>query len=373
MRQALRLAARGRGRASPNPMVGAVVVAGQEVVGAGYHRGPGTLHAEIVALDQAGDEPRGAVMYLTLEPCTHHGHTPPCAPRVAASGLARVVIASEDPNPRVAGAGIEALRRAGMQVEVGVLRENENRLNEAYRKYITTGRPFVTLKIAMSLDGRIATRAGQSRWITGEPARRLAHRMRRDSDAVLVGVGTVIADDPALTVRHVRAHRQPLRVVADSRARTPADAQLVRSADASTVVAVTDQAREEDAEKLRQAGAEVLIMPRRGGRVDLAALLDELGRRELSSVLVEGGGGLAASLIEQELVDKLIVFIAPKIIGGAEAPGAVAGIGAAALEQAWPVRVVRSRRIGEDLMIEGYLRREEPAAHERGGTRIAEG
>ena len=355
MRRALRLAARGRGWAGPNPMVGAVIVADGQVVGEGFHRGPGTAHAEIVALDRAGEKARGATMHLTLEPCTHHGRTPPCAPRVAASGLARVVIASEDPNPRVAGGGIRALRDAGIEVETGLLRERENRLNEAYRKYITTGRPFVTLKIATSLDGKIATRTGESRWITGERARTMAHRLRRDSDAVLVGVQTVLADDPQLTVRHVRDRREPLRVVADSTARTPLTAHLMRSGESPPLIAVTDRARDEDAQALRHIGAEVLVLPEREGRVDLGALLDELGRREAASLLVEGGAELSASLIEQGLADKLVIFVAPKIIGGAGARPAVAGAGVAAIEKAWPVRDIRCRRIGEDLMIEGYL------------------
>jgi diaminohydroxyphosphoribosylaminopyrimidine deaminase/5-amino-6-(5-phosphoribosylamino)uracil reductase len=356
MRHALRLAQRGRGRASPNPMVGAVIVSGARIVGAGYHRGPGTAHAEIIALEQAGDKAAGAVMYLTLEPCTHHGRTPPCAPRVCASGLARVVIASQDPNPRVVGAGIEALRQAGIAVEVGLLREQENRLNEAYRKYITTRRPFVTLKLAMSLDGKIATRTRQSRWITGERARTMAHRLRAASDAVLVGVGTVIADDPLLTARHVRAHSQPLRVIADTKARTPPGAKIIHASDRPAVIAVTEQADRDRVRALRDAGAEVLVAPQRAGRVDLAALLDELGRREVASVLVEGGAQIAGSFIEEGLADKLVVFMAPKLIGGADAPGAVAGCGAAAIEQAWPVRDIRCRRLGDDFMIEGYLR-----------------
>lgn len=356
MRRALRLAARGAGRASPNPMVGAVIVAGGEIVGEGYHHGPGTAHAEIVALERAGDDrARGATMYLTLEPCTHYGRTPPCAPEVIAAALSRVVIASEDPNRKVAGAGVAALRQAGIEVEVGLMRDEENRLNEAYRRYIRIGQPFVTLKIAMSLDGKIATRTGESRWITGERARLEAHRMRRDADAVLVGVGTVIADDPALTVRHVRARRQPLCVVADSKARTPPGAKVC-AGERPPLIAVTMEAAPRDVQALREAGAEVLVFPHRDGKVDLAALLQELGERDVASVLVEGGGELIASLIERDLADKLVVFIAPKIIGGAEAPTAVEGTGVAAIEQAWPLHDVRCRRIGEDLMVEGYFR-----------------
>jgi diaminohydroxyphosphoribosylaminopyrimidine deaminase/5-amino-6-(5-phosphoribosylamino)uracil reductase len=355
MRRALRLAARGAGRASPNPMVGAVIVSAGEIIGEGFHRGPGTAHAEIVALERAGDKARGATMYLTLEPCTHHGRTPPCAPRVVASGLKRVVIASEDPNPKVAGGGIAALRQAGIEVEVGLLRDDENRLNEAYRRYITTGRPFVTLKVAMSLDGKIATRTGESRWITGAKARIEAHRMRRDADAVLVGVGTILADDPALTVRHVRAHRQPLCVVADSTARTPPGAKVC-AGERPALIAVTTEAAPKEVQALREAGAEVLTFPQREGKVDLAALLQELGERDVASLLVEGGGELIASLIERDLADKLVVFIAPKIIGGVEAPTAVEGTGVAAIEQAWPLREARCRRIGEDLMIQGYLK-----------------
>lgn len=336
-------------------MVGAVIVRSGRVIAEGYHRGPGTAHAEIVALDRAGDKARGATMYLTLEPCTHQGRTPPCAPRVAGSGLKRVVIASDDPNPLVAGRGIRALRRAGTEAAVGLLREQENRLNEAFRKYITTGRPFVTLKMAMSLDGKIATRAGQSRWITGEPARVMVHRMRRDADAVMVGVGTVLADDPELTVRHVRTYRQPLRVVADSKARTPATAKLIRASERPALIAVTDLAPAENVRALRDAGAEVVVVPAREGHVDLAALLDELGRREIASLLVEGGGTLTGSLIEQGLADKIVLFIAPKIIGGKDAPTAVEGLGAPTMNEARPLRNLRCRRVGDDLMITAYL------------------
>ncbi len=356
MRRALRLAARGRGRASPNPMVGALIVADGQVIGAGYHLGPGTAHAEIVALRQAGAAARGATIYLTLEPCTHQGRTPPCAPHVAASGLARAVVGAEDPNPRVAGAGIAALRQAGMRVEVGLLRERENRLNEAYRKCITTGRPFITLKLAMSLDGKIATRTGESRWITGERARSMAHRLRADSDAVLVGVGTVLADDPQLTARRARASREPLRVVADSAARTPPGARIIGAGQRPALIAATDRACAENVVGLRRAGAEVVVLPQRDGRVDLGALLDELGRREVASLLVEGGGELAGSLVEQGLVDKLAIFIAPKIIGGAQARPAIGGAGAAVVDEAWQVRDMRCRRIGDDFLIEGYLR-----------------
>jgi diaminohydroxyphosphoribosylaminopyrimidine deaminase/5-amino-6-(5-phosphoribosylamino)uracil reductase len=355
MRRALRLAARGALRASPNPMVGAAIVRGRRVIAEGYHRGPGTAHAEIVALERAGDKARGAVMYLTLEPCTHYGCTPPCAPRVATAGLGRVVISSEDPNPRVAGGGIAALRRTGVAVEVGLLREDENRLNEAYRKYITAGRPFVTLKLAMSLDGKIATRAGQSRWISGERARRVVHWMRARSDALLVGVGTVLADDPQLTARGVHAARQPLRVVADSQARTPPTAKIIHASDRPALIAVAARAPKRRVAALRAAGAEVAVLPARGGHVHLAALLDELGQREIASLLVEGGGGLAGALVEQGLVDKVVFFIAPKIIGRAAAPMAVAGRGVAEVVDARRLRDVRYRRVGEDFLVEGYL------------------
>jgi diaminohydroxyphosphoribosylaminopyrimidine deaminase/5-amino-6-(5-phosphoribosylamino)uracil reductase len=355
MRQALRLAARGRGWTGPNPMVGAVVVAGGEVVGEGHHRGPGGAHGEIVALERAGDGARGATLYLTLEPCVHHGRTPPCAPRVIAAGVARAVIASEDPNPRVAGRGITALRQAGIEVAAGLLREHENRLNEAYRKHITTGRPFVTLKIATSLDGKIATRTGDSRCITGQPARTMTHRLRRDSDAILVGVQTLIADDPELTVRHVRLRREPLRVVCDSSARTPPQARLLSSGKRPPLIAVTDRARAQEVRALGDAGAQVLVLPQWYGRVHLGALLEELGRREVASLLVEGGGEISASFVEQRLADKLVLFVAPKIIGGAEARTAVGGAGVAAVEGAWQVRDMRYRRLGDDFMIEGYL------------------
>jgi diaminohydroxyphosphoribosylaminopyrimidine deaminase/5-amino-6-(5-phosphoribosylamino)uracil reductase len=272
---------------------------------------------------------------------------------IIAAGIRRVVAAQVDPDPRVSGKGADKLRAAGIEVEFGVLGQQAVRLIEAHHKYVTTRRPFVTLKLACSLDGKIATAGGQSQWITGEQARRFVHRLRAESDAVMVGAGTVLADDPLLTVRLVSASKQPLRVVIDGRARTPADARVLKAASAPTMVVIGVSASKQ-AEGLRAAGAEVLSLPEADGLIDLGAVLDELGRREITTLLVEGGAALAASLVEARLVDKFIFILAPILIGGGDAPSAVAGAGARTLQEAVRLRDVRVRRLGQDILIEGY-------------------
>lgn len=355
MRRALRLAERGRGLASPNPPVGAVVVRDGEVVGEGFHRGPGTPHAEVVALDAAGDAARGATIYVTLEPCVHHGRTGPCVPRVIEAAPARVVVATTDPNPVVDGRGIAAIRDAGIEVEGGVGAADAERLIASFTKFIRAGRPFVTAKVAVSLDGRAAAADGSSQWITGPTARRDAHRLRAASGAVLVGVGTVVRDDPRLTVR-LRSYRgrQPIRVILDSSSRTPAEAAVL-SSEASTLIATTDKATEEAAEVLRARGAEVVRLPARDGRVDVATVLEALGRRDVVDVLVEGGPTVLGDVVERSLVDRYVFYVAPMLLGSG-GPGAVAGLIAPTIADARELRIDSVRHVGADLRIEASPR-----------------
>jgi diaminohydroxyphosphoribosylaminopyrimidine deaminase/5-amino-6-(5-phosphoribosylamino)uracil reductase len=357
MRRALRLAERGHGRTSPNPPVGAVVTsADNRVVGEGWHKGPGHPHAEIEALQQAGGAAQGGTLFVTLEPCTTHGRTPPCAPAVIDAAVARVVIGCADPNPRVDGSGIAQLTAAGIQVEVGVLENDARHLVQAFAKHVRTGRPFVTAKAAISLDGRVAAGDGSSRWVTGPTARRDVHRLRAQCDAVVVGVGTVVADDPQLTVRlRGYAGRQPLRVVLDPSGRTPPAARVLGSG-APALVAVTDKAPADAVEALRATGAEVLELPARDGRVDLSALLDELGRRDVMEALFEGGPTVLGDLFERGLVDRTIVYVAPKLLGET-GPGMLAGVVVPNIDQAKELQFVSIRRIGADLKIEAYPRR----------------
>ncbi len=356
MRRALALAARGLGRTSPNPAVGAVVVRGDTVVGEGFHERAGAPHAERVALGIAGEAARGADLYVTLEPCCHHGRTPPCTEAIIEAGIARVFYACADPDPRASGDGHRQLEAAGVQVEAGLLRDEAERVNEAYLKHKRTGRPFVTLKLAMSLDGKIATRSGDARWITGEAARRRVHEMRNSSDAVMVGVGTVLADDPRLTTRGIEGGRDALRVICDSRARTPPDARVIsQDSDAPCLVAVAEGAGAERVEALREAGPEVLVLPGQNGRVDLDALSLALGEREVMSVLLEGGGTLAWSALKSGMVDKVALFYAPMILGGDEAIPAVGGLGIERIADAFRLREMTVERVGDDLLVEGYL------------------
>lgn len=357
MQEALDLAAKAMGRTSPNPMVGAVVVRDGRVVGRGYHMRAGTPHAEIHALREAGSDARGATLYVTLEPCCHHGRTGPCTEAVIEAGISRVVMAMTDPNPLVAGKGAQRLREAGVQVECGVLEQQARRLNEVFIKYITTRLPYVVMKTAMSLDGKIATAGGESKWITGPGAREFVHRLRDRYDAILVGVGTVLADDPSLTTRLARGEgKDPVRVILDSRARTPCRAKVITQVSgAPTIIVTTPGAPRENLRQLRDSGAEIVEIPAGAGGVDLVALLRELGRREITSLLVEGGAGVNGSFITQGLVDKVYWFVAPKIIGGAGAPGPVGGEGISSLPEAPAVEDISIKLYGQDICIEGYL------------------
>ena len=356
MKRALELAACGLGRTSPNPAVGAVVVRDGAIVGEGYHRRAGEPHAERVALANAGEAARDAQIYVSLEPCCHHGRTPPCTDAIAEAGIASVVYALQDPDPLCAGGGEAALRAAGIDVQGGFMAEEAGRLLEGYIRHRRTGRPLMTVKLAMSLDGRIATRTGDSRWISGEQSRGIVHRLRDRCDVVMVGAGTVLADDPSLTTRDVPGGRDALRVIADSRARTPASARVIhQESDAGCLIACTDAAPPERVQALRDAGAEVVVLPERAGRVDLGALMDELGARGALNVLIEGGGGLVAGALEAGVVDRMLLFYAPLIIGGEDAVAGVAGAGVARVADAPKLRDVTTRRVGDDLLVEGYL------------------
>jgi len=355
MRRALQLAALGLGRTSPNPAVGAVVVRDGAIVGEGYHRRAGEPHAERIALANAGDAARGADIHVTLEPCCHHGRTPPCTDAIIEAGIRRVFYAMPDPDPVCAGGGHAALEAAGIEVHAGLLQRDAERLLEAYIRHRRTGRPLVTLKLAMSLDGRIATRTGHSQWITCEQSRRLVHELRDRADAIMVGVGTVLADDPSLTTRLVEG-RDALRVICDSEARTPPDARVVtQDSEADCIIATTERAARERIEALTDAGAEILVLPDANGRVDLSALMDALGARGALSVLVEGGASLAWGALSSGVVDKVAFFYAPVIIGGTEAVSGVAGEGFGRVDEALGLRDMTVRRVARDLLVEGYL------------------
>ena len=358
MARALALAWRGAGQTSPNPPVGAVVVHQGKIVSAGYHRRAGGPHAEVVALRQADRQARGATLYVTLEPCCHlNKRTPPCVPLIIASGIKRIVVAMRDPNPQVRGRGLAALRRAKLQVNVGVGAEEAERLLEPYRRLITTGRPFVTLKVAATLDGKIATAKGESRWITSPAAQKMVHLLRARSDAILVGIGTVLADDPSLTVRTGSSRRRaPLRVVLDPSLRIPMTAKVLTDGRAPTLIVTTSSGTPTKRAAVEKAGAHVVVLPARHGRILWRDLLKELGRRGIASLLIEGGAEVNASALREGVVDRLLFFLAPRILGGRDAIDAVGGMSPAHLREALSLRVTSVRRVGPDILVEGRPR-----------------
>jgi diaminohydroxyphosphoribosylaminopyrimidine deaminase/5-amino-6-(5-phosphoribosylamino)uracil reductase len=354
MKRAITLARRGRGKTSPNPMVGCVIVRDGSIVGEGWHRKAGTPHAEILALRQASEKARGGDVYVTLEPCCHHGKTPPCTDALIRAGVARVCIGMKDPNPLVSGNGISLLRNAGITIECGILERECMILNEAFIKHITTGLPFTILKSAMTLDGKTATSTGDSKWITSEESRRYVHRLRSQVDAVAVGVGTVLADDPQLTCRMGVRGRDPLRVIVDSRLRTPHDAAILGLKSKAGTVIATIENDPAGADHFVRRGAEVLVCAQAEGRVDLEDLLRKLGERGIQSVLVEGGRELAGSLLNKGLVDKFFLFYAPKILGGEDGLGFVSGRGPERMAAAFNLRDVTVTRFGRDILVQAY-------------------
>jgi len=354
MRAALALARRGLGNAWPNPAVGCVLVKDGRVIGRGWTQPGGRPHAETEALRRAGDAARGATAYVTLEPCSHHGRTPPCCEALAGAGITRVVMAMRDPDPRVNGRGLAMLRGAGIAVEEGLLEAEARALNAGFFRRIQAGMPVVTLKLASTLDGRIATASGESRWITGEAARREVHALRARHDAILVGSGTVLADDPDLTCRLPGMERVPmLRVVADARLRTPHSARLVQSARVAPVLVITAPGHPPAAQApFIAAGADIITAPAHAsGGLDLPSLLRALGRRGVTRVLAEGGAGLAAALLRQGLVDRLVWFHAPAVMGGDGHP-ALEGLRLAALSAMPRFRRAAQRALGDDMLSE---------------------
>jgi diaminohydroxyphosphoribosylaminopyrimidine deaminase / 5-amino-6-(5-phosphoribosylamino)uracil reductase len=352
MKRALELARRGAGRVSPNPLVGALLVREGDIVGEGYHVFEQRDHAEAVAIRKAAQRARGATLYVNLEPCSHHGRTPPCVEAVIGAGVTRAVVAMRDPNPLVSGRGLAALHTAGISVEEGLCGDEARQLNEKFCHFIRTGRPFLLLKLALSLDGRIATGTGESKWITGPLSRRLVHRLRFDYDAVLVGVNTLLRDDPRLDIRETRRKRLT-RVVLDARLRTPASAKVFETPD-PVVIFHGPAAPAEKAEALR-ARATLICIEERDGRLVWDCLLAALASRSITSVMVEGGGRVAASALQAGVVQKLNLFYAPKVIGGEGVPG-IGSLGLGSLEEAQQLDRVRIRRLPPDYLIEGYLR-----------------
>jgi len=351
MARALRLARRGRGLVSPNPMVGAVIARNGRVVAEGWHHRVGGDHAEVDALKKAGPAARDANLFVNLEPCCHFGRTPPCTRALLEAGLRRVFVAHQDPNPLVAGQGIAMLRRAGVEVQVGLLEAEARELNAPFLTWITQGRPFVTLKMAVTLDGRVADRDGRSRWVTSEESRREVHRLRSWHDAVMVGAGTAVRDDPLLLATMVRPRSRLVRIVVDAEGRTPLDSRLLGSLDRGPawIALAAGAAR---AEAYRERGAEVLDLPAAGEGVDLSALLHALGKREVTSLLVEGGPTLARGLLAAGLVDRVLLFVAPRLLADSRAPTWVADLGIRDLESTLRFQVTGTRRVGPDVCIE---------------------
>ena len=354
MRRALKLAERGRGCVEPNPLVGAVVVRDGQLVGEGWHQRYGEAHAEIHALAAAGEAAQGATLYVTLEPCCHHGKTPPCTDAVLRAGIRRVVAAMPDPFPAVAGKGAEQLRQAGVTVEFGVGEAEARRLNAPYLKLLATGRPWVHVKWAMTLDGKIATRSGDSRWISNEASRRRVHELRGRMDAIVAGIGTVLADNPQLTVRPP-GPRTPTRIILDSQGRIHDDAIVIRTARVTpSILAATERMPQAKRAALQSHGCEVLILPDHHGRVSVDALLRELGRRRFTNVLVEGGSGVFGAFFDAAALDEMHVFIAPRLIGGATATSAVGGVGVQHMTEALRLAEWTHEILDSDLYIHGW-------------------
>lgn len=362
MTLALRLAAKGRGFTRPNPMVGAVVVSRGEIVGQGSHRKAGGPHAEVIALSQAGSRAKGGTLYVTLEPCSHFKkRTPPCVPLVVQSGVRRVVVAMVDPNPQVKGRGLAQLKRAGMEVEVGCAETEAQQLNEAYVHWVQTGLPFTILKAGMTLDGKIATAGGESQWITDEAARAQAHQLRAGVDAILVGIGTVLRDNPTLTARLSDkptrlALRQPLRIVVDSRLQIPLTAAVLRHQEAAhTLIATATGASTRKINLLTRKGIDVLVLPKLGDHVSLPTLWTRLGQLGVTSLLVEGGSEINATVLRGQLAQRLMCYVAPILMGGQNAKGVFGGQSPRRLQDAVPLKNLRIEPVGRDMLIQADL------------------
>lgn len=370
MQRALDLAVRGKGRTSPNPLVGAVVVKGNRIIAEGYHKKAGTPHAEILALKKAGSKAKGATLYINLEPCCHTDKkTPPCTKSIIKAEIKKVVTAMIDPNPKVSGRGIKELKGAGIKTETGIMNAEAKILNESFIKFITKKEPFVILKIAQSLDGKIATAKGESKWITGEESRKYVHKLRSEVDALLVGIGTIKKDNPTLDCR-IRGCRNPYRIIVDSRLQIPLNAKVLKHKDKRTIIATTKKASSRKINLLKKLGNNVLIIKDRAGKihpvrkkttskpsngVNLKALMKALTRLDITSVMIEGGSSVNASALSSGIVDKVMFFIAPKIIGGSDAVSSVGGKSPSLLKNALTLKDAQMIKIGKDILLEGTI------------------
>jgi diaminohydroxyphosphoribosylaminopyrimidine deaminase/5-amino-6-(5-phosphoribosylamino)uracil reductase len=360
MKMALSLAERGRGWTSPNPMVGAVIVKDGKVVGKGFHENVGGPHAEINALQEAGEQSKDATLYVTLEPCNHTGRTPPCTEAILKSGIRCVVMGMKDPNPRVAGGGLDLLKSQGVETRVGVCEEECRRLNEAFVKYVTTGLPFVILKCAATLDGCIATRTGDSKWVTNSKSREFVHELRHSVDAIMVGIGTVVKDDPQLTTRlEGRKGSDPLRIVLDAHLSIPLESKLLHiSSDSDTWIITSHAVSPEKRKLVERPGVRILTVDCHDNLIDLQALVRKLGETETTSLLIEGGSHVNGSALRAGIVDKVCIFFAPKICGGNDGVPICAGPGVELMEQSLKLKDISVHRFEDDIMVEGYLKRE---------------
>ncbi|MBH1941157.1 bifunctional diaminohydroxyphosphoribosylaminopyrimidine deaminase/5-amino-6-(5-phosphoribosylamino)uracil reductase RibD [Mobilitalea sibirica] len=360
MKRALTLAKKGSGFTNPNPLVGAVIVKNNKIIGEGYHERYGGPHAEINAFHNATEDVTGATMYVTLEPCSHYGKTPPCADAIVKKGIKRVVVATQDPNPLVAGKGIQILRDHGIEVHTGILEKESQKQNEIFNKYITTGLPFCLLKTAMTLDGKIATGTGDSKWITNEASRAYVHTLRHRYCAIMVGIGTILTDNPYLNTRISGSIcSDPIRIVVDTRARLPLDANILHmNSSARTILATTNLASLEKLSQLEAMGIEIIVTPLENAQVDLRYLMKELGKKKIDSILLEGGSELNYSALSSGIVDKVNAFIAPKIIGGSNAKTPVGGFGIDKMNNAIFLHSIEVKIFGNDIMIEGYIKGE---------------
>ena len=354
MHMALRLALRAKGKTSPNPMVGALVVKNGKVIGRGYHQKAGLPHAEVVALNEAGPAAQGATLYVTLEPCAHFGRTPPCVNRIMKSGIKKVIIGMVDPNPLNNGRGIKILQAHGIDIEAGVLEDKLKKINEVFLKYITTRTPFVTVKVAESLDGKIATKTGDSKWITSDKSRALAHRLRRNYDAIMVGVNTILRDNPRLDPWFSK--KKLAKIVVDSNLSTSEDATIFSTPGEVIIVTLpSPPGQETENRKILSQKARIIDVKEKDGQVNLKDMMKKLAQLEITNIIVEGGGTLIGALFDEGLVDKVLFFISPKIVGGKDALGPVMGKGVSRIDRALKLKEVTTRRIGDDILVEGHV------------------
>lgn len=356
MRLAMQVALKAKGKTSPNPLVGALVVKNGKILSQGFHQKAGLAHAEVVALDKAGKKARGAILYVTLEPCSHFGRTPPCVDRIIKSGLKKVVVGMIDPNPLNNTKGIGILKKHGIEVETGFLEDELRSINESFIKYISKRLPFVTVKVAQSLDGKIATYSGDAKWITSDRSRVYAHRLRRYYDSIMVGVNTILRDNPRLDAWFSK--RQPAKIVVDSQLSIHQDANMFSRRDSWVIIVTLPVKPDQETEnrKILSQKARILEVREKEGQINLRDMMKKLAKLEITNILVEGGGTLIGSLFDEGLVDKVLFFVSPKIIGGKDAISSVMGKGIVRVDKAIKLRGVKLRRIGEDFLIEGYIK-----------------